>query len=86
MARSKIDFDGFPSSVTAMVSKFGDHDTALDKLEACITAASNGDTIVALSGKKLGFYGTAAIAKQTGVAVDAAGIHAALVALGLIAA
>ena len=34
----------------------------------------------------LGFYGTAAIAKQTGVAVTAAGIHAALVNLGLIAA
>lgn len=34
----------------------------------------------------LGFYGTAPIAKQTGVTVDAAGIHAALVALGLIAA
>jgi hypothetical protein len=35
---------------------------------------------------KVGFYGTAPIAKQTGVAVDAAGIHAALVALGLIGA
>lgn len=37
-------------------------------------------------GTTVGFYGTAPIAKQTGVAVDAAGIHAALVALGLIAA
>ena len=34
----------------------------------------------------LGFYGTAPIAQQTGVAVSAAGIHAALVALGLITA
>lgn len=34
----------------------------------------------------LGFYGTAAIAKQTGVAVTDVAIHAALVALGLIAA
>ncbi len=34
----------------------------------------------------VGFYGTAPIAKQTGVAVTDAGIHAALVALGLIAA
>ena len=33
---------------------------------------------------RMGFYGTAAIAKQTGVAVSAAGIHAALVSLGLI--
>lgn len=35
---------------------------------------------------KMGFFGTAAVAKPTGVAVDAAGIHAALVTLGLIAA
>lgn len=34
----------------------------------------------------LGFYSTSPIAKQTGVAVTAAGIHAALVNLGLIAA
>lgn len=34
----------------------------------------------------LGFFGTTPIAKPTGVAVDAAGIHAALVSLGLIAA
>jgi len=37
-------------------------------------------------GATVGFYGTAPIAKQTGVAVTAGGIHAALVALGLIAA
>ena len=35
---------------------------------------------------QLGFYGAAPVAKQTGVAVTAAGIHAALVNLGLIAA
>ena len=34
----------------------------------------------------LGFYGTAPIARQTGVAVTAAGVHGALVALGLITA
>ena len=33
----------------------------------------------------LGFYATAAVAKPTGVAVSAAGVHAALVTLGLIA-
>jgi hypothetical protein len=38
------------------------------------------------SGGSVGFYGTAPIALQTGVAVTAEGIHAALVALGLIAA
>jgi hypothetical protein len=37
-------------------------------------------------GASLGFYGTTPIAKPTGVAVSAAGIHAALVSLGLIAA
>lgn len=35
---------------------------------------------------KVGFYGHATVAQQTGVAVSAAGIHAALVALGLITA
>ncbi len=38
------------------------------------------------SGTNLGFYGTTPIALQTGVTVDAAGIHAALVNLGLITA
>jgi hypothetical protein len=32
----------------------------------------------------VGFYGTTPIAKQTGVAVSIAAVHAALVALGLI--
>jgi hypothetical protein len=35
-------------------------------------------------GTEVGFYGTSSIAKQTGVAVTAAGVHAALVNLGLI--
>lgn len=34
----------------------------------------------------LGFYGADPVAQQTGVAVSAAGIHAALVNLGLITA
>ena len=34
----------------------------------------------------VGFYGATGVAKQTGVAVSAAAIHAALVALGLISA
>lgn len=36
--------------------------------------------------QKLGFYGTTPVAQQTGVAVSSAGIHAALVSLGLITA
>lgn len=38
------------------------------------------------TGTNLGFYGTTPIAQQTGVAVSAAAIHAALVNLGLITA
>jgi hypothetical protein len=41
---------------------------------------------LAHQGTKIGFYNTAPIAKQTGVAVTAAGIHAACVALGLFSA
>jgi len=37
------------------------------------------------SGGALGFYGATPVVKQTGVAITAAGIHAALTALGLIA-
>ncbi len=37
-------------------------------------------------GTNLGFYGTAPVTQQTGVAVSSAGIHAALVNLGLITA
>jgi len=48
--------------------------------EAEIDGALNHD------GSTVGFYGTAPIAQQTGVGVDAASIHAALVALGLITA
>jgi hypothetical protein len=50
-------------------------------------AADVNSTIFGNSGfNRVGFYGTAPIVKQTGVAVTAAGIHAALVNLGLIAA
>lgn len=50
----------------------------------------NGDVCMAVGAASgaaaVGFYTTTPIAKQTGVAVSAAGIHAALVALGLISA
>lgn len=45
-----------------------------------------GLTIGAGATSKLGFYGHAVVAQQTGVSVDAAGIHAACVALGLFTA
>ena len=47
---------------------------------------TNGNAKLAGAAKTLGFYGATGVAKQTGVAVDAAAIHAALVALGLITA
>lgn len=45
-----------------------------------------GAVVVGDAGDSVGFYGGAGVAKQTGVAVTAGAIHAALVALGLIAA
>lgn len=53
--------------------------------EAAGTGTLRGLQLVA-SGGRLGFYGTTAIAQQTGVAVTAAGVHAACVATGLFTA
>jgi hypothetical protein len=50
---------------------------------ACVLGSTNGLSI-GRTGESVGFYGTAPVAKQTGVPVTAAGIHAALVNLGLI--
>lgn len=66
-------------------------DAAFGRLAADVVGTASGDTLRSTGpfdhdGSTLGFYGTTPIAKQTGVAVSAAGIHAALVALGLIAA
>lgn len=46
---------------------------------------SGGALVTGAASSSLGFYGAAPLAKQTGVAVTAAAIHAALTALGLIA-
>lgn len=51
-----------------------------------LTVTEAGGARLGKTGGTVGFYGTAPIALQTGVAVSAAGIHAALVALGLITA
>ncbi len=53
----------------------------LHTLESGETLTLGGD--LDHDGTNVGFYGTAPIAKQTGVAVTDAAIHAALVALGL---
>ncbi len=53
----------------------------------CANLTATGNVALGDAGTDtLGFYGHAATAQQTGVAVSAAGIHAALVALGLITA
>jgi hypothetical protein len=51
-----------------------------------IVHGNSGLAGISAAGIYEGFYGTTPIAKQTGVAVTAAGIHAALVNLGLISA
>lgn len=53
-----------------------------------VLLANTGTSAVRLgaTGASIGFYGTSPIAKQTGVAVTAQGIHDACVALGLFAA
>lgn len=45
-----------------------------------------GTTFATEATQKMGFYGAAPVAQQTGVAVTAGGVHAALVALGFITA
>lgn len=51
-----------------------------------LTVHSTAGVRLGATGGSIGFYGTTPVAKQTGVAVSAAGIHAALVNLGLISA
>jgi len=51
-----------------------------------IWAAGSGGVSIGKSGNELAFFGATPVAKQTGVAVSAAGIHAALVAYGIISA
>lgn len=71
---------------TRLVNVTTDADTGGDISDSGTrTTRVNVNLATALHGD-VGFYGTAPVAKQTGVAVSAAGIHAALVNLGLIAA
>lgn len=51
-----------------------------------VTGGAFGTKIANSPSETVGFYGTTGVAQQTGVAVSAAAIHAALVALGLITA
>lgn len=58
----------------------------LDVTGSAVSVKASGTTRIGADGTGLGFFGAAPVAKPTGVAVTAAGIHAALVSLGLIAA
>jgi hypothetical protein len=51
-----------------------------------VTAADGTTARIESNATGLGFFGTAPVARPTSVTVDAAGIHAALVSLGLITA
>ena len=78
-------------SVPTLIPNQADPDTGLTRSGIDEVALVGGGLDVIRCGEvggveTIGFYTTAAIAKQTGVAVSSAGIHAALVALGLIAA
>lgn len=53
---------------------------------ATLGGSDSGNKVGYSTSETIGFYGATGVAKQTGVAVTAAAIHAALVALGLIAA
>lgn len=68
-----------------------DEDTGMGRVSADLGCLIAGGVNVMQFGETgsaatLGFFGTTAVEKETGVAVSSAGIHAALVTLGLIAA
>ena len=51
-----------------------------------LTTGTKIGTTGGTAGQKIGFFGATPVVQRTGVAVSAAGIHAALVSLGLITA
>ncbi len=64
-------------------------DFSLERVDASnlrLTAGFEIDGDLNHDGTKVGFYGTVPVSLQTGVAVSAAGLHAALVNLGMITA
>jgi hypothetical protein len=76
----KIGYLGVPAKAGVA---FGSAEDAYIYRSGAGALVTNGSFSIA---GNVGFYGTAAVAKPTGVAVTAAGVHAALVTLGLIAA
>lgn len=88
-AAGGIEFEALDGTTRLLMSDAGAFDfqagalTTTGKLTSG-EAEINGD--LNHDGSNAGFYGTAPIAQQTGVAVSAAGVHAACVALGLFTA
>lgn len=81
--RRGVQLQGFGAAARAAVSATGpDTDVNLRLLGKGAGGATLGNS----AADYIGFYGATPIAKQTGVAVTDAAIHAALVALGLIGA
>ena len=76
---------GYVSSAPSNPVSVTDQSGSLTATLTLTWSASPGLSINS-AGQPIGFFGTAPVAKPTGVAVDAASIHAALVSLGLIAA
>lgn len=87
-------FDGTADNNTVVGTRFG-AESPIDGSRANATDLSDsssgtqwlvGNTYMTDISHPIGFYGATPVAQQTGVAVTAAGVHAALVALGLITA
>jgi hypothetical protein len=76
------DFIWRASASGSVDTVFLTYDVSTDQLRVAGEIELDGD--LNHDGTNIGFYGTAPIAQQTSVAVTAAGIHAALAALGLI--
>jgi len=77
---------GAPPADPVTVTAFGASDGAGATLTLGAWDETQRGVQIASAANKVGFFGTAPIVKPTGVAVSSAGIHAALVSLGLIAA
>jgi hypothetical protein len=78
------DFSGAPPATLAATA-FASSAGPCSGVVLNVTWAARDGVMIAGVGRKAGFFGTAPVAKPVGVAVTAAGIHAALTALGIIA-
>lgn len=94
LANSQITDDGTDIEIRTLTGDINidahnsmDIAAQLGRLTLGTTGNAGGGVLVGQNVSDLvGFYGTAPIGRQTGVAVSAAALHAALVALGLITA